>query len=71
MIPDPHQAITLPSGVKNDLRRIGLAHQSIAFTRVNSTGKVSTSVIDMTPRAGNSRNARAATRHGNPLPSSH
>ncbi len=27
--------ITLPGGVKNDLRRIGLAHQSIALTRVN------------------------------------
>jgi hypothetical protein len=47
-------AITLPDDVKDDLRQIGLAHQSIALTRVDSAGTVSTSYIDMTPRTGNS-----------------
>ena len=46
--------ITLPGAVQNELLQIGLAHQSIALTRVDSAGNVSTSVIDMTPRTGNS-----------------
>jgi TIR domain len=46
--------ITLPDAVIADLRQIGLAHQRIALTRVAPSGNVSTSVIDMTPRAGNS-----------------
>jgi len=45
--------IALPDAVMNDLLQIGLAHQSIALTRVDSTGNVSTSFIDMTPRTGN------------------
>jgi hypothetical protein len=48
--------ITLPDAVRNDLLQIGLAHESIALTRVDSTGNVSTSYIDMTPRTGNSSN---------------
>jgi hypothetical protein len=46
--------ITLPDLVKNELLQVGLAHQSIALTRVDSTGEVSTSYIDMTPRTGDS-----------------
>ena len=46
--------ITLPDAVINNLLQIGLAHQSIALTRVDPTGNVSTSFIDMTPRTGNS-----------------
>jgi hypothetical protein len=45
--------IALPAAVINGLLQIGLAHQSIALTRVDSTGNVSTSFIDMTPRTGN------------------
>jgi hypothetical protein len=47
-------AITLPGVVQDNLRQVGLAHQSIALTRVGYTGNVSTSYIDMTPRTGNS-----------------
>lgn len=46
--------ITLPGMVTNELLQTGLAHHSIALTRVGFTGKVSTSDIDMTPRTGNS-----------------
>jgi hypothetical protein len=56
-VPTANDAIiTLPNPVKNELLQIGLAHRSIALTRVNSTGKVFTSYIDMTPRTGNSSN---------------
>jgi hypothetical protein len=48
--------ITLPDAVINNLLQIGLAHQSIALTRVDSAGNVSTSFIDMTPRTGSSSN---------------
>jgi len=47
-------AITLPDAVQNELLQLGLAHRSIALTRVGFTGDVSTSYIDMTPRTGNS-----------------
>jgi hypothetical protein len=40
--------------VQADLHQDGLAHQSIALIRVDYTGDVSPSVIDMTPRTGNS-----------------
>ena len=49
-------AITLPGVVQDELRQAGLAHQSIELTRVDYTGTVSTSYIDMTPRTGNSSN---------------
>jgi hypothetical protein len=45
--------IILPAAVQNELLQIGLAHRSIALTRVGFTGEVSTSPVDMTPRAGN------------------
>ena len=47
-------AITLPGAVRNDLLQDGLAHQSIELIRVDYTGDVSPSYIDMTPRTGNS-----------------
>jgi hypothetical protein len=47
-------AITLPDAVQSELLQIGLAHRSIALTRVDSAGNASTSLIDMTPRTGNS-----------------
>lgn len=46
--------ITLPAAVQSELQDIGLADESIALTRVGYDGNVSTSVIDMTPRTGNS-----------------
>jgi len=46
--------ITLPATVQSELLQIGLSHESIALTRVGYHGNVSTSVIDMTPRTGNS-----------------
>jgi hypothetical protein len=46
--------VALPATVKNDLLQIGLAHQRIALTRVDSTGEVTTTVIDLTPRTGDS-----------------
>jgi hypothetical protein len=46
--------ITLPSAVQSELLKIGLSHESIALTRVGYDGNASTSVIDMTPRTGNS-----------------
>jgi hypothetical protein len=50
-------AITLPQAVRNDLRDVALAHRRIALTRVESNGGISTSAIDMTPRAGESSSA--------------
>ena len=47
-------AIALPDAVKTDLREIGLHHQQIAWTRVDSTSRIDTTIIDMTPRSGNS-----------------
>jgi hypothetical protein len=46
--------VALPAAVSNDLLQIGLAHQRIALTRVDSTGEVTTTVIDLTPRTGDS-----------------
>jgi len=40
--------------VQAGLRQAGLAHQSIELTRVDYTGTVSTSDVDLTPRTGNS-----------------
>jgi hypothetical protein len=47
-------AIILPAAVQADLRQDGLAHESTELVRVGYTGDVSLSVIDMTPRTGNS-----------------
>ena len=47
-------AIILPAVVQQNLLQDGLAHKSIALTRVGYTGDVSTSYVDMTPRTGNS-----------------
>jgi hypothetical protein len=46
--------ITLPDVVRKDLHQIAQAHQRIALTRGDSTGEISTTVIDMTPRTGDS-----------------
>jgi outer membrane protein OmpA-like peptidoglycan-associated protein len=48
---------TLPESVKADLRRIGLSNDTIALTRVDSTGEVRTSVLDLTPRVNNKPNS--------------
>jgi hypothetical protein len=47
-------AITLPAGIRDDLVRAGKPHQSIELDRIGYSGDVATSVIDMTPRTGNS-----------------
>ena len=49
-------AVTLPAAVQQHLLQAGLAHQSVTLTRIGYTGNVSTSVVDMTPRTGNSGN---------------
>jgi hypothetical protein len=46
--------IALPAVVQAALRQDGLAHQSIELTRVDYTGMVATSDLDLTPRTGNS-----------------
>ena len=61
-------AITLPSVVQDDLLQAGLAHQSIELTRVDYTGDVSTSHIDMTPRTGNSSTDPALKVTGRAVP---
>ena len=60
--------ITLPDAVQNELLQIGMVHRSIALTRVDSAGKVSTSVIDMTPRIGNSSTGRVLVVSGRAVP---
>ena len=60
--------ITFPDSVKNELLQIGLVHQSIALTRVDSAGNVSTSIIDMTPRTGNSDNDPVLKVTGRAIP---
>jgi hypothetical protein len=60
--------ITLPPTVENELLQIGLDHRSIALTRVDPDGDVSTSYIDMTPRAGNSSNAAVLKVNGRAIP---
>jgi hypothetical protein len=47
-------AITLPAVVHDDLVKAGQAHQSVELDQVGFSGDVSKSVIDMTPRTGNS-----------------
>lgn len=47
-------SIVLPPEVKTDLQSVGLAHQKVALTRIDSTGQTTTSVIDLTPRTGDS-----------------
>jgi hypothetical protein len=56
-------ALSLPDTVKADLREIGLRHERIAWTRVESTSAINTTVIDMTPRAGNSPNSPVLKVH--------
>lgn len=46
--------ISLPAPVVSELLKIGRSSRSIALTRIGYDGNVSTSVIDMTPRTGNS-----------------
>jgi hypothetical protein len=61
-------AITLPDAVQYELLQIGLAHRSIALTRVDSAGNVSTSYIDMTPRTGNSSTDPVLKVNGRAVP---
>lgn len=42
----------LPAETKAALREIGLAHRKIALTRIDSTAETSTTLVDLTPRAG-------------------
>jgi len=51
--------IALPDSVKSDLRSVGLLHEQIMLTRVDSTGETQTSVIDLTPRTSDDPNAPA------------
>jgi hypothetical protein len=60
--------ITLPAAVHRELVQVGLDHRSIALTRVASDGNVSTSVIDMTPRTGNSPSDPVLKVNGRALP---
>ena len=60
--------ITLPDVVHNELLQIGLAHRSIALTRVDTVGNISTSVIDLTPRTGNSSTNPVLTVNGRAVP---
>ena len=60
--------ITLPTAVQSELVQIGLDHRSIALTRVDSDGNVSTSVIDMTPRTGNSPSDPVLKVNGRAVP---
>jgi hypothetical protein len=61
-------AITLPAVVQDNLRQAGLAHQSIELTRVDYTGNVSMSYIDMTPRTGSSSRDPALKVAGRAVP---
>jgi len=46
--------VSLPDSVKADLRQLGLHHERISLTRVDSTGDVATTIVDLTPRVDNS-----------------
>jgi len=61
-------AIALPAVVQAGLRQDGLAHQSTELTRVDYTGTVSTSDVDLTPRTGNSPQDPALKVNGRALP---
>jgi hypothetical protein len=54
--------------VQAGLRQDGLAHQSIELTRVDYTGTVSTSDVDLTPRTGNSPQDPVLKVSGRALP---
>jgi hypothetical protein len=60
--------IALPTVVQAGLRQDGLAHQSIELTRVDYTGTVSTSDVDLTPRTGNSPQDPVLKVNGRALP---
>ena len=60
--------IALPAVVQAGLRKDGLAHQSIELTRVDYTGTVSTSDVDLTPRTGNSPQDPVLKVNGRALP---
>jgi hypothetical protein len=60
--------ITLPYAVQSELLQIGLAHRSLALTRVDSAGSVSTSYIDMTPRTGTSPSDPVLEVNGRAVP---
>jgi hypothetical protein len=60
--------IALPAVVQAGLRQDGLAHQSIELTRVDYTGTVSTSDVDLTPRTGNSAHDPVLKVNGRALP---
>lgn len=44
--------VVLPDGIKDVLRDLGRRHEKIALTRVEATGTVDTSIVDLTPRIG-------------------
>ena len=47
-------AISIPAETKNQLENLGLNGQKIALTKIDSTGEVTDTVIDLTPRTGDS-----------------
>jgi hypothetical protein len=51
---DNDAAITLPSTIQAGLVKVGQAHQSVELDQVGASGNVMESVIDLTPRTGNS-----------------
>ena len=46
--------LSLPSSVKADLQKVGLAHEKVAITRIEGDGSSSTTVVDLTARTGDS-----------------
>jgi hypothetical protein len=46
--------LSLPSSVKADLQKIGLAHEKVAITRIEGDGSSSTTIVDLTARTGDS-----------------
>lgn len=46
--------VSIPGATKTDLEGLGLNGQKVALTRVDSTGEVTDTIIDLTPRTGDS-----------------
>jgi len=61
-------AIALPASVKADLQKVGLAHEKVALTRIDSDGASSTTVMDMTARTGDSPSDAPITVDSRALP---
>lgn len=51
--------LTLPVQIKADLLQVGLNHQKIALSRIDATGDVTTSLLDLTARVDDKPNSPA------------